>query len=107
MGAIRSSKVNDHALIVQWSNNSKRKEKKPKSGNEDESLNPTDEVSMKKVKKKGNTFKCSYFRKGFHAKNKCFKKNMNIMSQLLEKHNIEAPDELENPVESSKHYHSA
>ena len=29
------------------------------------------------------------------------------MSQLLEKHKIEVPDEPENPVDSSKHYHSA
>ena len=31
---------------------------------------------------------------------------MGIMSQLLEKHNIEVPDELENPDESSEHCHS-
>ena len=29
------------------------------------------------------------------------------MSQLLEKHNIEVPDEVEKPVESSEHCHSA
>ena len=29
------------------------------------------------------------------------------MSQLLEKHNIEVPDELEKPVDSSEHCHSA
>ena len=28
------------------------------------------------------------------------------MSQLIEKHNIEVPDDLEKPVESSKHCHS-
>ena len=31
---------------------------------------------------------------------------MDIMSQLLEKHNIEVPNELENPVDSSEHCHS-
>ena len=31
---------------------------------------------------------------------------MEIMSHLLEKHNIEVPDELENLVESSKQCHS-
>ena len=30
---------------------------------------------------------------------------MDIMSKLLEKHNIVVPDELENPVECSKHCH--
>ena len=29
------------------------------------------------------------------------------MSQLLEKHKIEVPDELEKRVDSSEHYHSA
>ena len=70
---------------------------------------PTDEGlnSMKKVKKKGSSSKCSYCSKGFHAKNKCFKKKMDIMAQLLEKHNIDVPDELEKPAESLEHYHSA
>ena len=79
------------------------KEKKPNSDNEDESSKPTDEGSMKKVKKKGKTSKCYYCIKGFHLENKCFKKNMDIMSQLLENHNIEVLDELEKHVDSSKH----
>ena len=58
MGAFRISKGKDHALIVQGSDNERSKEKKivkeknPKSNNEDESSKPTDEGSMKKVKKK-------------------------------------------------------
>ena len=36
------------------------KEKKPKSEIEDENLNPTNEDSMKKVKKKKSTSKCYY-----------------------------------------------
>ena len=66
MGSLISSKGKDHALIVQGSKNAKSKvkrivkEKNPKSNNEDESSKPTDEGSMKKVKKKGSTFKCSY-----------------------------------------------
>ena len=67
----------------------------------DEGSKPTDEDSMKKVKKKGSTSKYSYCRKGFNLEKKCFNKNLNIISRLLEKHNIEVPDELENPVESS------
>ena len=112
MGALRISKGKDHALIVLGSKNSKSKEKqivkekKPKSGNEDEGSNPTDE-GLKKVNKKGRTSKCSYCRNGFHSDNKCFKKNMGIMSLFLEKHNIEVPDELEKLVESSEHYYSA
>ena len=78
------------------------------SDDEDEGSKPTDEGlnSMKKVKKKGRSSKCTYCSKGFHSKNKCFKKNMDIMSQFLENHNIDVPDELEKPVESSEHCHS-
>ena len=83
------------------------KEKKPKSDNEDEGSNPIDKGSMKKLKKKGTTSKCSYCSKGIHHYNKCFNNNMDIMSQLIEKHNIEVPDELEKPVESPKHCHNA
>ena len=62
---------------------------------------------MKKVKKKGSTSKFSYCRNGFHSENNCFKNNMYIMSQLLEKHKIEVPDELEKPADSSKQCHTA
>ena len=81
------------------------KEKKPKSEIEDESLKPTDEDSVKKGKKKGSTYKCCYCRKGFHSEKKCFNKNMYIMSHLLEKYNIEVPDELGKPVDSSEQCH--
>ena len=85
MGDFRSSKGKDHAITVQGSKNTKSKEKQivkeknPKLDNEDESLKPIDEGSMKKVKKKGSTSKCSYCSKGFHLENKCFKKKMDIM----------------------------
>ena len=62
---------------------------------------PTDEDSMKKVKKKGSTSKCSDCSKGFHPENKCSKNNMDIISQLLEENKIEVPDDLEKHVDSS------
>ena len=77
------------------------KEKKPKSDNEDESSKLTDEDSMKKVKKKGSTSKCSYCSKGFDLENKYFNKNMDIISQLLEKPKIKVPYELEKHADSS------
>ena len=77
------------------------KEKKPKLDNEDESSKPTDEGSMKKVKKKGITYKRSYCNKEFHFEKKCFKKKLDIVSQFLTKHNIEVTDDLEKLVESS------
>ena len=77
--------------------------KKPKSKIEDED---SYEDLMRKVKKKGSTSKCSYCSKGFHSENKFFKKNMDIMFQLLEKHKIKVPDELEKPANSSKQCHT-
>ena len=64
MSALKSSKVKDHALMVQGNKNARSKEKEIvkeknlKSEIEDEGSKPTDEDSMKKVKKKGNTSKC-------------------------------------------------
>ena len=78
--------------------------KNPKSKIEDED---SYEDLMKKVKKKGRTYKCSYCIKGFHSEKKCFKKKMDIMSQLLDKHKIEVPDELEEPADSSEQCHTA
>ena len=84
------------------------KEKKPKSDDEDEGSNPTNEGSnsMKKFKKKRTSSKCSYCSKGFRPENKCFKNKMDIMDKLLEKHNIDVPDELVNLVESPDHCHN-
>ena len=100
-------------LIVQGKNNTKSKEnqivkeKKTKSEIEDESSKPTDEDLVKKGKNKGSASKCYYCSKGFNLENKCFNKNMDIMSQLLEKHKIKVSDELEKPADSSYHCHSA
>ena len=108
MGVLNSSNVKDHSLLVQGSKKFKSKEKqivkKPKSESEDED---SYEDLMKKAKKKGSTSKCSYCSKGFHSEKKCFKKKMDIMSQLLEKHKIEVPDELEKPADSSEQCHTA
>ena len=113
MGALRISDGKDHALIVQGSNNANSKEKKlvkekkPRSGNEYGRSNLTDEGSMKKFKKKGSTSKFYYCRNGFHTKNKCFNKSMDIISHLLDKGSIEVPDELEKPAKSLEYCHSA
>ena len=113
MGALKYSKGNGNSLMVQGRKNTKCKEnkivkeKKPKSEIEGEYLNPTYEDLMKKVKNKGRKSKCSYCRNGFHLENKCFNNNMYIMSQLLENHKIEVPNELEKLTNSSEHCHSA
>ena len=83
MGSLISSKRKDHSLIVQGIKNNKSKEKqivkekKPKSDIEDQSSKPTNEDSMKKVKKKGSTSNFSYCSKRFHLEKKCFKKDGN------------------------------
>ena len=77
------------------------KENKLKSEFEDECSKSTDEDSLKKVKKKESTSKCSYCSKGFHPKKKFFNKKRGVMSWLLDKNDIEVPDELEKPIEPS------
>ena len=103
MGVLNSSKGKDHAS-KKFKSKEKQIVKKPKPEIEDED---SYEYLMKKVKKKGSTSKCSYCSKGFHSENNCFKNKMDIMSQLLEKHKIEVPNELEKPVDSSEQCHSA
>ena len=107
MGVLNSPKCKDDALVVHGKKNVKSNEnkivKKPKSEIEEED---SYEDLIKKVKKKRSTSKCSYCRNGFYWENKCFKKNMEIMYQLLKKHNIEVPDELEKHVDSSEHCQS-
>ena len=72
MGFLNYSKVKDNFLLFQVNNNFKSKEKqivkenKTKSEIEDEVLKPTNEDSMKKVKKKGRTSKFYYCSKEFH-----------------------------------------
>ena len=112
MSYLRYSKVRCHASIVQRRKNSRSKEKKivnekkPESEVEDKGSKPIDKYSMKKVKKKERTSKCSYCSKVFHPQKKFFNNKMGIMSHLLENHNIEVPDELENPDDSLEHGHS-
>ena len=69
------------------------KEKKPKLDSKDEGSNSTDEGSNSKKKrnKKGSS-KCTYCSKSFHTENYCFKKKMEIMTQFLERHNIDVLD---------------
>ena len=82
MGVLNSPNIKDDSLLVQGKKNVKLKEKqivkKPKSEIEDED---SYEDLMKKVKRKGGKSKCYYCIKGFHSENKCFKNNMDIMSQ--------------------------
>ena len=72
MYSIIYSKFKYYYLMVQWIKNTKSKEtqivkeKKPKPEIEDESSKPADEDLVKKVKKKGSTYKCYYWRNVFY-----------------------------------------
>ena len=97
MGTLKTSK--DHALSDIGSNNVKSKgelkvkEKNPKSDSKDEGSNSTDEGSnfKKKGNKKGKS-SCTYCRKNFHNENYFVKNKIDIMTQFLERNNIDVPD---------------
>ena len=97
MGIIRSSK--DQALFSSGPKYSKGKRKqknqkakfdapKPKEKNQQQE----DFFGSKKHKNKGNQgkekVKCSYCRKGFHPEHSYMKKNLDEMTLLLERNNI-------------------
>ena len=48
--------------------------------------------NSKKKKNKGEKRKCTYCSKGYHPKSSCMKKQIEMLTQLLEKNNITFPD---------------
>ena len=101
MGTLKTSK--DHVLAsleimnLKSKGKLKVKEKKTKSdfedeGFEDEGSNSTDEGSnfKKKGNKKGRS-QCTYCRKYSHNENSFFKNKMDIVTQLLERNNVDVP----------------
>ena len=97
MGTLKTSK--DHVLSTLIIKNIKSKgklkvkEKMTKSESEDEGSNSIAEDSNfnKKGNKKGIS-QCTYCRKYYHNEISCFKSKMDIMSQLVERNNIDVPD---------------
>ena len=99
MGIIKPSK--DEALVDGDSKmDSKAKKKyspnKPLDQKKYNSKSHEDSSSSKKnyqkKKGKGEMSKCAYCDKGCHTETSCMKKQIDILTQLLEKHNISLPE---------------
>ena len=89
MGIIRSSK--DHALVAGGPKvvNDKGK-KKDESPMEKEQSNEPSSSKRSKKNEKGKTL-CSYRGRGFHPESSCMRRTIDVMTILLEKHNITVP----------------
>ena len=98
MRTIKPSK--DQALVVgdcKVDSKGKNKANKPpnkkgdKSKSHEESSNPKKKNSQKK-KGKGEMRKCAYCGNGFHSYISYMKKQIDMLTQILEKHNISLPE---------------
>ena len=99
MGTIKHSK--DQALVAGDSKvDSKGKNKsninRPPEQNRDKSKSQEESSGSKKnfqkKKNKGKMSKCAYCNKGHHLERSCMKKQIEMLTQLLEKNNISLPD---------------
>ena len=98
MGTIKPSKY--QGLVAGYSkvySKGKKKAKTPlvkkgdKSKSHEESSNSKKKNSQKN-KGKGQMRKCTYCGNGFHHGSSCMKKQIDILTQILEKHNISLPE---------------
>src|SRR5713101_4699107 len=97
MGTIKPSK--DQALVAGDSrvdSKIKKKTKKPPEQKRDKNKSleePHDsKKNYQKKKNKGEMSKCAYCSKGFHPKISCMKKQIDMLTQLLERNGISLPD---------------
>ena len=91
MGTIKSSK--DQSLITGDSkvdSKRKKKSKKPPEQKRDKNKSPKEPQGSKK--NKGEMSKCAYCNKGNHPESSCMKKQIDMLTELLEKNNISLPD---------------
>ena len=92
MGTINPSKYQD--LVAGDSkvdSKSKKKDKNPLEQKRDKEKSQ-EESSGSKKKNKGEMSKCAYYSKGYHPKSSCMKKEIDMLTQILEKNNISLPD---------------
>ena len=97
MGTIKPSK--DQALVAGYSrvdSKGKKKAKKPPEKKRDKNKSQEEPQGSKKnfqkKKNKGEISKCAYCSKGNHPKIFVMKKQIDMLTQLLEKNNISLPD---------------
>ena len=65
-------------------------QKRYKSNSQEEPLGS--KKNFQKKKNKGEMSKCAYCSKGYHLERSCMKKQIDMLTQLLEKNNISLPD---------------
>ena len=97
MGTIKHSK--DQALVVGDSkvdSKIKKKAKKPLEQKRDKKQSPEEpqgsNKNYQKKKSKGEMNKCTYSNKGNHTESSCMKKQIDMLTQLLEKNGISLPE---------------
>ena len=107
MGTIKPSK--DQDLVVGDSkvdSKGKKKAKKSpdkkrdKSESHEESSN-SNKNNFHKKKGKGEGSKCVYRGKGFHPESSCMNKNIDMLTQILQKNNISLPEGAKKKEEGS------
>ena len=97
MGTIKPSKDQDLvAIYSRVDSKRKKKDKNPPEEKRDKSKSQEEAQGSKKnsqkKKNKGEMRKCAYCSKGYHPKNAFMKKQIDMLTQLLEKSNIFLPD---------------
>ena len=97
MGTIKPFK--DQALVagdLRVDSKSKKKAKKPLEQKRDKKKSPDEPQGSKKnyqnKKNKGEMSKCAYYSKGNHPESSCMKKQIDMLTQLLDKNGISLPD---------------
>ena len=65
-------------------------QKRDKNKSQEETQGSKKNSQMKK--NKGQMSKCAYYSKGYHPESSCMKKQIDMLTQLLEKNNISLPD---------------
>ena len=106
IGTIKPSK--NQALVardLRVDSKGKKKAKKPPEQKRDKNKSPKEPQGSKKKpqkkKNKGEMSKCTYYSKGNHPKSSCMKKQIDMLTQLLEKNGISLPDSSKKREEGS------
>ncbi|KAH9311541.1 hypothetical protein KI387_026576, partial [Taxus chinensis] len=96
MGSLKSTK--SHAIITRKENPRASKDKKLNLQKKDKPQNNSSPNQNSKER-----IKCGYCH-GMHNEEKCLKKKISLLTDLLEKHNIGVPDSLKTPSSSHDSY---
>ena len=82
--------------IQGWIQKTRKKAKNPPKQNRDKNKSQEElqgsKKNFQKKKNKGEMRKCAYCSKRYHPEISCMKKQINMLTELLEKNNISLPD---------------